>query len=930
MKDVLLAAEKRFREKKYSFWMLYSAAFTGMFLLCFSWFFIAHKTFVWKFDAIEQHYMGMLYCSRLFKAIIKNLMSGAGFVIPMWDMSIGFGSDVFTAMNYYGLGDPFTILTVVVPEHHMDKFYIVLFFIKLYTAGWGFTIFSRRHKAGRLESVAGALLYCFSMWALFICLHQYCFLLPLLWFPYILNGVDNVLEQKNPLPFILPLTAAAISNFYFLYMMVVLAVGYAVFRYVTEFRPIIFKDAASTVLRFLVYGAASMMSASIILYPAVRVMMTSSRYGADRIVSVFYPLKFYLELLPSFAGDFIPSSYTLLGYTPIGLIAVVLMFTLKGQYRRLKIVFCALTLCLVIPFFGFALNGFAYATNRWGWCYTLLISYIVARMIPHFTELSLSQKKVIAVSACVFVLNTALTKFTRTKGGVSLCVLYASIVLILLMTSEMKKRMINYVVIACLLAGIFVNAYNEYSEYGDNAGVAPFLYFHESNERLTAYGADSLTEDDDSAYRIEEIGTDFTRNSSDIRGKMTTNYYLSMTEKYVPEFILKSGLNAERTYMYQNLGDRSILQKLLGIKYLYVKDGSEDRVPADFRDTGKTVDANGETVHLYEADNALGLGFMLPSYITRSEWEEMSLSERQTALLNAVVIEDKDSDAVTVPHADAEKVSAGAVSVMQDIEGSSAVEIKEDKIFVKKSGASIKIKINPAKNSELYVIFKGLDFQNKSKREEYRESEWNNLSFYERAAVRDEDFLSDEDDTVNIGASVGDDMEHYRSINFMNHRNIYYCGQEDFLLSLGDFEDTGDTVRIHFQKAGVYDLSDIDVVAEPVDSIESAAERASKEQITDLTIGTNTISGTISAENDGLLFLSIPYNTGWKAFVDGAETEIHQSDAAFMSLDIKEGTHAVELRYESPDIRTGALLSMGGILLTVVSMILFMIKKKKG
>ncbi|MBQ4347805.1 MAG: YfhO family protein, partial [Firmicutes bacterium] len=57
------------------------------------------------------------------------------------------------------------------------------------------------------------------------------------------------------------------------------------------------------------------------------------------------------------------------------------------------------------------------------------------------------------------------------------------------------------------------------------------------------------------------------------------------------------------------------------------------------------------------------------------------------------------------------------------------------------------------------------------------------------------------------------------------------------------------------------------------------------------------ISGTITAKEDGLLYLSIPYEKGWKAYVDGEAVEIGSLRNAMMLIPISAGTHSIELEF---------------------------------
>ena len=41
----------------------------------------------------------------------------------MWDMNIGYGSDILTTLHYYVIGDPLTLLSVFVPAEHTETLY---------------------------------------------------------------------------------------------------------------------------------------------------------------------------------------------------------------------------------------------------------------------------------------------------------------------------------------------------------------------------------------------------------------------------------------------------------------------------------------------------------------------------------------------------------------------------------------------------------------------------------------------------------------------------------------------------------------------------------------------------------------------------------------------------------------------------------------
>ncbi|HHZ05941.1 MAG TPA: YfhO family protein [Clostridiales bacterium] len=60
---------------------------------------------------------------------------------------------------------------------------------------------------------------------------------------------------------------------------------------------------------------------------------------------------------------------------------------------------------------------------------------------------------------------------------------------------------------------------------------------------------------------------------------------------------------------------------------------------------------------------------------------------------------------------------------------------------------------------------------------------------------------------------------------------------------------------------------------------------------------TDSISGTITAKEDGLMYTSIPYEKGWKAYVDGAEVEITPIADAMVAVPLTAGEHTVTFKY---------------------------------
>lgn len=81
-------------------------------------------------------------------------------------------------------------------------------------------------------------------------------------------------------------------------------------------------------------------------------------------------------------------------------------------------------------------------------------------------------------------------------------------------------------------------------------------------------------------------------------------------------------------------------------------------------------------------------------------------------------------------------------------------------------------------------------------------------------------------------------------------------------------------------------------------------------EITDFT--SRSLKGTITAKKDGLMYTSIPYEKGWKAYVDGERAEITLVLDAFMGIMLSEGEHTVELVYSPGHVYLAAFISLLG------------------
>lgn len=164
------------------------------------------------------------------------------------------------------------------------------------------------------------------------------------------------------------------------------------------------------------------------------------------------------------------------------------------------------------------------------------------------------------------------------------------------------------------------------------------------------------------------------------------------------------------------------------------------------------------------------------------------------------------------------------------------------------------------------------------------------------------DYVSCTSDTLTVNRSDGWTKQYSKT----SHR---------YLIELGECK-AGDEIHIlnsnmesiEFQ---VYQLNE-KVVQQAFDTL-----NAQTMQLTDMT--DRKIEGKIQVQNAGRLILSVPADEGWTLYVDGKETEIEPLADALVGVHLEKGSYTIKLCYTTPGLKVGAGISLGAVILFLIS-----------
>ena len=98
-----------------------------------------------------------------------------------------------------------------------------------------------------------------------------------------------------------------------------------------------------------------------------------------------------------------------------------------------------------------------------------------------------------------------------------------------------------------------------------------------------------------------------------------------------------------------------------------------------------------------------------------------------------------------------------------------------------------------------------------------------------------------------------------------------------------------------------------------------------KHQMSNIVVKNNKVTGMIDAKEDSTLFLSIPYDKGFRIYIDGKKTNYEKVAGDFIGIKIKSGTHKILIKYYSPGFFIGLIISI----LSILMLIFYNLKQKQ-
>jgi len=888
-------------EKKY--YMLYTLIFCVLALVVFFPFIKENKSFIWKSDGINQHFQAVQYFGEYIRGIIKEFLISGKVIFPMWDLKVGAGLDIISSLNYYAIGDPLNLMYLITPSRYTEYMYEFLIILRLYLSGITFSLYASKMKKEKYCILLGSFIYVFCAFSLRASVRHPFFINPMIYFPLILIGIEKIFRKEKPWIFIFTITISAFNSFYFLYMCTILAVFYALLRFLSTFRDNkneIMKELLLTIGKFLYYYILGIGLAAVVFIPSIVGLFGTSRVtGFTKENLLFYDFSYYIKFFTQFLTVDSVGSWTYLGYCSISLVCIIFIFIKKNKkYRMKRIMFIIFTMFALIPFMGYLFNGFAYVTNRWIFVYSFFIAYLTTDITPDLFKSDEYVNKKLFFCLILYSTISIITFMKTGKSNILLAVIFLFICNIIIIILHKEPKILKICLVLLISVETILHGFTIYSLDGIGY-VNQFIDFGEGNSYITksTYDTEKYIKsiDDESIFRIDvvESGIENYGLTQDVN---SVNSYFSILNGTITDYSRSIGNLAMKTSIkLKSLDSRTILNTLSSVKYMVVKEKDLWKIPYGYEKI-KTYKYSDENVYIVKNNNYLPIMYTYSSYIPIDTYNSLEVNEREQSMIEGVVLEEN----IDLPKTQLEfdyKTILEKKELLNQFEQSKAykeglIEVYDNRIVVKKANQSISLRVNGVDNSETYLVWNNIDYIDKNK---------NKLI-----------------GKIDVKTDNGKKKYEICDKRYFASANI-----EDILMNIGFLEKSVNKIDIKFNNIGEYYFDDLKIICQPMENYKSKVNLLN-EKIEDIQIDSNYIKATVNNDENKILCVSIPYSKGWSAKINGEKVKILKSNIMHMGIVLEPGINNIELYYCTPGIKMGLVITIVCIIL-----ILFLVLKDR-
>ncbi len=863
----------------------YSVYFLIFSFFCVIFFFLLdNKSMIDINDGLQLRYTRFVYIGRTVRDMFGNLFLNHTFELPMWDSTIGMGSDCQIINSL--IATPFQcLLSALVPVEFSEYAFNFYALLQLYIAGITFLLFANEKGYKNTNAIAGSLVYVFSA-TVFVIFQQVTFSSTYILFPLLLLGTNRIWNKKSSYIYIAILTYSAFLTYYYTYMMIILLFVYCLIRFFCEDERSL-KKFFSLLGHFIVPTLLSVITAFALNLSTLKSVSKLSRIKTHYAIDIFdFEV---IKRLISYGFSYVQADGdSLIGASSFAFVAIVCLFVSRKKESTIK--WC-LSLCLIsfaFPIIGSALNGFNYASYRYIFSLIICIAYLVTAA---FDSVLLLKGKIwvicLVISMLYGIFCYLFIDYYAVISAVSLLITVTLVGIINRFNQKLskiyKELYVGVILVSCIIIGYSCCHMSLSPSMLEQGSVYNMVFTNSSIPLRKAV--------DDPNYRTDSISADFSTtvmNSSMAAGVNGFDSYSSVQSQLMEDYYTTLDvLGNPMEFSLTGFRGRCYLEILNACNYITYSEETDTCIRAPYSyDYEKT---NGD-YSLYKSGRGVSLVYYYDDVISTETFLKMNPPMRETNLMYSMVVDS--------PEKSENDLISDFISVPFEIEAGDNVSIDGKTITVNDGIGKITLIPDEIASGQISIYLSGFSSSN--------QNDW-----YYRNAVA----LLDSDNNPIV-------MDY--SAQFPTTYKYYY-GNDDLVFSFESIDEKVEKICLLFFNSGEYNLDSIQVLSRPYENMDNTLnafyDHADLDNITYDYSG-NHLNITTTTDHDRFLYIAIPYSEGWTAEVDGNEVSIINANIAFMAIPISAGTHNIEMTYCTPNLNLSLTISAIGILLTAGYLIL--------
>ncbi|MBR5445783.1 MAG: YfhO family protein, partial [Clostridia bacterium] len=838
---------------------------------------------------------------------LRNILVSGDSLLYSFERALG---GEFMGIFAYYLSSPLSFLVALLPKTFMTESIFLLLVIKTGLCGATFGYYLIRTRLARpVWTVLFSSMYAMCSYMV-VMQHNIMWIDNVILFPLILFGMDMLIKEGRFRLYVGALALAVLSNFFIGYMTCLFLAVYFFIRYASmteEERGLHWGNYAfwKALFRMVAYSLLAVALAAVIILPAYyslsfgKLDFSEPNYEPEQLYDFFKMLtKVYFGSYDSVRPTGMPFLYG-------GMLVPVLLplyFITPGIRLRHKAGNLAALIFLLLGLSISTLDIVWHGLQRPNWLNArfafMFVFLAIVMAYDAFVRLKeTGVKKIIPsciFSAFILILMQALDYinvndfFTVWSGVVILCVLGALVPYALrdkepgdtYLYSNPELFLVAFVIFELIANGVLMVYYLDSDvTFTNRAGYRTFVdRFSDAAEELEEYDDEKYGED--SFYRAEKTKHRKKNDNFAIDINGLTNSTSTLNAKSIT-FLKQMGLSA-RSHWSMYYGGNPATDSLLGLRYVMADTKTDSDLPAYLTEMYEEILVTEEEITIWENPYDLGLAFTVnDAMLTYAEYNEdadRELEENEEPFIRALY---EDAVEYKTPFQMMNHMFSAMLG--REVEIFTPVDAREtetkgvDPVFtmghtgyeLDGSGLTPKIvyEMEIEEDLPVYVYFPS---------EHPRDAE----------IKLDSDKLGDyfTDDTFSIQElGVLEPGEHTFTL-YLEEDNIFIASGCKFFWYF--HEDV-------FKEAiAVLQQGKLDAVSERDD----------------------VVSGTITAAEDRTtVFTTIPYDEGWKVYVDGEEVEIVCLMDAMVGFSVTAGEHEIVMKYRPAYVKYGLLLSLASL-----------------